>query len=233
LLQVEANVPRLPVPASDALPALLEQIANGPDVLPMPPAPPARSWSWRLLTGAALAASLLIGCGIFLGNVVWRALQNPQNQRALAPVEEPEKKASTARRPAPAATLVAHLVQCDLRLARAGNPEERVRALADLAQSLQGETQLLAGAAGAKELERLARLYGKVIRQGVVIRSRAVPAPERQRVLAPIVAQLARAEHDTAQLADKTPASAGPLRLIAAAAREGESQLRQLIGKDT
>jgi hypothetical protein len=232
LLEMEALVPRLPVPRTDALTTLLDHIATAPMGLPMTPVAPARSRRWHLVAGAALAASVLIACGIFLGNGVWQALKGPDRQSARS-TDEDDKSRKQARPDARQDTLVGHLVRCDLRLARAGNAEERVRALADLANGLRGESQLLARAAGAHELDRLARLYGKVIREGVVTRSVAVPASERQRVLAPIVADLARAERDVEQLAGKAPASAEALRLIAAAAREGEARLRELMGRES
>jgi hypothetical protein len=127
---------------------------------------------------------------------------------------------------------VARLIRCDLRLARARTPRERVEALADLADRLHAESRGLAQAAAAQELYRLAGLYTKVVRGAMVPRSRAVPPGERQQVLAPIVARLARARQDAQRLAEQTPRAAGPLRSMAAAAREGEVRLRGLMGED-
>lgn len=240
LLQLEANVARIPVPPSSARSDLIRRILGAPATMPVAPVTsPRRPWSWRWVAGGAVAAAVLVACGIFLGNALWQAVGEPGDRHRAKTVarnkgsESDQGAARKEGRKAPADTLVARLVRCDLRLARASSPRERVEALAELADSLHGETPTLARAASTAALDRLARLYGKVVREGVVPRSRAVPAGERHKVLAPIAAQLARAERAALKLARQTPASARPLRLIAAAAREGKTRLRGLMEKDT
>jgi hypothetical protein len=224
LLQLEANVPRLPVPPTGARETLLDRLLQkspSPESRTLPI--PARRWNWRLIAAGAAAAVILTASGIFLGNALWQA------------IDEPEKKplAKTPKNDQPPPPLVARVVRCDVRLARASTATERVEALADLADQLQGESKALARASGVKELDRLARLYKKVVRQGVIARSRALPAGERVKVLKPIVARLARAEKAALDLARQTPKSATSLRLIAQTAHEGRNQLRGLMEKGT
>jgi hypothetical protein len=219
LLQVEANVPRLPVPAARAPANFVARLLSGP-VPAAPSAPPRQGWNWRILAAGAAAAVVLIGSGIWLGNELWLATQDGRDARQVqAPVRNIDR----------ADTLVARLVRCDLQLARATTPRERVEVLADLADRLQEEGRTLAQAAAHHELDRLASLYGKVIRGAIVPRSRGVPAGERQRVLGPIVDRLARARQEVEDLAKQAPGSAGPLEVMAAAAREGEMRLRGLM----
>jgi hypothetical protein len=195
-------------------------------------APAPRSKSWRGIAAAGIAASLLIAGGLLLGSSLWNGLQDPGQQHADV-AAEPEKESVRSEPAIPKDVLVAHLIRCDVRLAKAGSSEERIRALADLADGLQGETQVLAGAAGVDELDRLAVLYGRVIRQGVVARAGAILPKERTRVLAPIVAQLERVGLDVEKRAKRAPGSAAPLRRIVAAAHEGEARLRDLMGRDS
>jgi hypothetical protein len=222
LLQIETLVPRLPVPASRTRAAFLERFLR-----PSRPGPAGarRGGKWRLVA-AGLAAAVLISVGGFIGNFLWNTWRQPDELR------QNTTPLGTQPKPATRDTLVSRLLQCDLRLARATGPKQRARALADLADALQTEVRTLVRHSGIPRLIRLARLYSKVVRQGLVPGFRAVPAGQRQKVLAPIAKQLARAERNAERLARESPGSARPLRLIARAAREGRTSLRGLLAKD-
>jgi hypothetical protein len=237
LVQLETHVPRLPVPASTRMSLLQARILSEPVPRPVPVAR-SRKRTWQWLAIGAAAAVILIACGVWVGDALWQALQGP-GQVAEGPGKDDrqrdgdkgQKTAPDYKKPADN-TLVGRVIACDLRLARAVTPRQRVEALADLADSLQGECRALAQADGTKELEKLARLYSKVVRDAVVPRSRTLPAGQRREVLAPIVIRLARARQDAERLAHQSPASARPLRALAATAREAELQLQGLLGKD-
>jgi hypothetical protein len=249
LLRIEGNVARIPVPPSRAKEALVRQLLEPDVVLPTPPAiVPLRRRPWgkiALGAGGLAAAVLLVVGGIFLGQLLSRALRpgtsppvarapeerSPPRKKAPGPVlsTEPEKKPA-AEPPRPAPTLMARVLACDLKLAEAKSPRQRVEILAALADELQGETRAVAGVAGTKELQELAQLYEKVVRDGVVARALRLPAAERRQVLEPITEQLSRTRRDLRMLARaERREAAEPLRLIAAAARDGDSRLRALM----
>jgi hypothetical protein len=234
LLQLEANVPLLPVPPSAGGFRLARRILASKT--PLPRSIPLSRRRWRWLAGGAAAATVLIACGILLGNALWQAVEKPvdrpraegswEKERPVQPRPADRKQAARQDR------LVACLVRCDLRLARAGSPQERVEALAELADSLHGESAGLVRSAPSRELDQLASLYGKVVRQEVGT-AREIPTRLRRQVLGPIALRLARAEREARELAEQTPGSAGPLLQIAAVAREGRARLHDLIEKET
>jgi hypothetical protein len=263
ILLIERSVSRIPAPPSRACEALVQRLLQpaGPPAAPaayLPPALPRPRSRWRLPTlGVAglVAAALLIACGILLGNYLARsippadlspqaqapeeaaALQKPADTRktnkqgivVLAPAPAAKKEP-----PAPASPLTARLLACDLALAEADSPGKRLEALVALADELQGETKALADAAGAEDLRTLARLYEKVIREGIVPGAGSVRAGERRAVLGPIASRLVRTRRDLRELARRSgPTSAGPLLQIAAAAEVGGRRLRDLMREGT
>jgi hypothetical protein len=254
LQRIEGNVAMIPVWPTRAKQAFIEKLLQ-PTAPPGPPAtlPLARPRRWRklVLRAAGVAAALALAvAGVLLGNFLSQSLQSPTPSRlakgseksgpphAKAPgtlkqADEPKKGPGDKALPDPVPNvppLMARLMACDLKLAEAENPRQRVEALAALADELQGETRILAGSAGSKDLKGLARLYERVIREGVVARARGLPAEQRRPVLRPIADRLERTRRDLQELArEEGPASAEPLRQIAAAAREGSNHLQVLM----
>jgi hypothetical protein len=110
LLCVEANVPRVPVPASDGKQRLLQlllQSASPPAPPPRPaPRPAARTLplatrlagDWRrwgpAAAAVAVAAAVLIACGVWLGNWLAGGTPDPQQSPPLAksPDNKPDNK---------------------------------------------------------------------------------------------------------------------------------------------
>jgi hypothetical protein len=185
-------------------------------------------WRWLAVGAGGLAASVaLIACGIFLGNVLSSMFHEEHGPLVGNP--DPRPPTPVAKQPPVASgpqTLTARLLEYDLRLAETDHPRHRVETLAHLASALSGEVKLLAG----KDSDRLAGLYGKVVQQGVVARARTLPPAERLEVLAPIMKQLQQTHEQAGELARKLPRDdAGPLLVIAAAARTGQQQLRDLM----
>lgn len=239
LAGMERSVCRLAVPRSAAArAALVQRILHGPDtataaanapidlsplghrigaplsLTPLPgrrPAPrkPSRSWRPAAYAGLAAAAAMLV---LVAG---WQAL--------------------TGRRPGPVVReilpqpphdqLVEHLVKRDLSLAEAGTAVDRVRALADLAEDLREVTRALVHTARSEDLMDLARLYERVVRQGVAERAKAVTAAERATALGPVADKLRQAGGEFDALARDLPAIADPFQLMAAAAKEVGRQL--------
>jgi hypothetical protein len=109
-------------------------------------------------------------------------------------------------------------------------PGERIGALADLAESLHGETSSLVGEADADGLRRIAQLYDQVVRQGILTAARELPAAERRQVIDPIADLLAKTYSDVDCMAQTLPTEASaPLQQIAKAAHEGDDELRALL----
>jgi hypothetical protein len=254
LLRVEANVPRLPVPPSHGKDRLLRELLGQPAGQPRPaaaapaqhPAPPPMAVPAAALTrrplvravtpwaACAAAAAVLIAFGFLLGNWLSEVLVPPApSPHAKSPEPQPAPGKQPEPQPAPTAPLTARLLEADLSLAQAESPRQRLQALADLADDLQDETRALEAVAGAADLDALARLYQKVIREGVVPRARSLPAGERRPVLEPIAQGLSRAREDARRLARTArPSSVASLERIAAAARDGDDQLRALMRED-
>jgi hypothetical protein len=177
------------------------------------------------------AAVALVACGIYLGNLLSGAAHRDQPVAKQPPRVLPQ----IVQAPPTPPRLSARLLDCDLRLADTDSPRERVETLAELADALTGEVKMLApSTAAGKELNVLAGLYGKIVKDGVVVRARTLPVGERQETLAPIVKQLERAQGEVGDLARKMPANAAePLRVIVAAAQTGQRQLRDLMREDS
>jgi hypothetical protein len=212
LVQLEEYVGRLPVPASTAKAELVRLLSARPAATAGSGA--ARSWSWRLPAGLAAAVLLLaIGSGLLY---------------LLRPAPPPPNKPRVANRP-----LLDNLLERDLRLATAAAQRERVEALADLADDLQGETRELALEPEATDLETLSELYGRVVREGIIIRAQALPVAQRREVLGPIADRLVKAGKAAEMLAQDVPSdSAKSLKSIALAADDGSRELQALLRED-
>ncbi len=234
LNRIEGHVPVLPVPWSRSKQRFLHRFLGRPAARPAVPklAPPRLPW-WRrrkvLRVVGAVAAVLLLATGVYLG--VW-----------LAQYGAPDTTGTPVARlpPEPDQDLVARLIECDVRLAEASTPSQRVETLAQVAAALHRESRALsrvaegkvdqAKAASEKELQALARLYRQVIRDGVVPSARKLPTgKERRAILGPIVAELGRAEKEARHFAEHAAAASEPLLQIAAAARAGDHELRRLM----
>src|SRR5262249_38743593 len=128
--------------------------------------------------------------------------------------------------------LVGKLLECDLKLAEADTPRQRVLALAELADLLQQETRDLSKSSQppAAELVKLAALYKQVIQDGIVPRAKELPMGDRV-VLQGVATQLAKTQTSAEQLADSAPLSPSveALRVIALASRDGDARLRELM----
>jgi hypothetical protein len=194
-----------------------------------------RRWARPAL--AVAAGLLLAALGLWLGQRLFQNDTPPivENKPAETDKKKPDQgKKDIAEKNLTEKSLAARLVDLDLQLAATKDPGRRLAILADLAETLGAESMFLAHADGAKELTDVARWYDKVVSKGVVDRARAVPMEERQETLDPVWRLLQARGQAADQLARKAPAAlAEPLRQVAAAARRGSQELKQLMDEAT
>jgi hypothetical protein len=233
LVEIEAQVPLLPVPVSYAKASFLQRILNEALPLGAPATVPLRRRAGHRLTvvlgGLAAAAAIIVG--VILSGVLTRPAHTDPNQ----PQANRSGKNSSAQRPGEPAspqfineTLVARLVGFDLRLAQAEMPQQRLNALEEMADAVRDEAKTRTSAPEA--LAVLAQLYEKTVAEGIVPRARALPPKERPALLRPAAARLATTEREVEALAQKSPrAAVQHLERVANVAREGQKRLRALL----
>jgi hypothetical protein len=259
LIKIEHNVRLLPTPSSSPQAFLDQHIfqnrpAATPPTIPMgrlaeerpatlpmssPTARPTPRWRqprWlATVAGGLAAAGILIACGIFLGNMLSRALRDDgdlvvKNDKSPSPAGKKDVALDAPKAAPQLNPLVAKLLESDLQLAEADTPRQRVEQLARIAGALDGETTKYGNVRAGAELDRLAKLYGKVIQDGVVARARTLPREERRAVLTGIADQLDKSsKRAEAGAREAMPETAGSLRQVAVAARTGAAQLRELM----
>jgi hypothetical protein len=220
LLQMERNVPLLPVPPSTGREQFLRHVLTGE---PLPgrngtTAPPVagRTGAVRRERGmqkTALATGLAAGLVLFAVGLL--AIQSPQEVRGDHTSDPFIKK----------------LLDRDLKLASAATARERLQELAGLADDLRVETEMLARLSANEELERLAGLYQRVMRNGIARNAGKVPAADHEG-LRDVAFRLGEASRAAELTAAAHPNSSGPLREIATAAREAEDTVRKLLPKE-
>jgi hypothetical protein len=134
--------------------------------------------------------------------------------------------------PAPADPLLAGLVRHDLRLAMAATPRERLAILADVADEILDPAGALTAETANSQLEALARLYERVVQEGILRQARTLPPAERRSILSPIAKRLASNAQHMDRLVQKVPGEQSrPLLSIASVAREGNRQLDSLVAE--
>ncbi len=225
LVQCERMARRLPVPPSSAKAQVVRRILNVPAEKPAP------DWAGERLRLAArrikerglkkLAASSGLAAGLAFFAVLWWA---------AAPVGPPKTAGVPAVKSVKLDPFLDRVIQQQVRLAGGGTPREKVESLASLADAVYGEARGVAGVAPADALDRLAKCYRKVVRDGLVAQARALPAEERAAVLRAVSGRLSEVSGDAERLARDLPAAeAAPLRDLAAEARDADLTLRALL----
>jgi hypothetical protein len=226
LVTIESRISQLPIPSSVGAKAnLLHQLRELPGagssvrvVVPeLPFIPPKERGLRKAAFAVALAAAVVV---LAIGLSLW-----PRH----APVAEP---AVAARTSAETAAWLNSLR--DARLAQAQSPRQRVELLAEFADSLLREARQTDTLPGADRLELLAKVYLDTIQDKLLTQAREyarlASAEERQALLPRLAGELARTESEFERLAADAPdSSATSLRLIAAAARDGDKKLRELV----
>jgi hypothetical protein len=233
LLLIERHVPLLPIPRSRGKARLLFRILQAGEKAPTVAGDPdggspvprlalrpghrfpgwsrVPHWARGVAAAAAIVLCLLVG---------WLAFRAPPGS-----FTQPDGHSRPAEDP-----LVAALLQCDLRLAKAASSRERLELLTELAQILQEASPTLVQADADADLESLARLYKQVVHDGILPQALGVPAAERRLVLRPVAERLSRTERMAERLGQRVPVACGkPLLNMAAAAREGHLFLHSLL----
>jgi hypothetical protein len=164
----------------------------------------------KMAVAFALAASLLI---FALGSWV---LKNDQPAVVTGP------KPSAADRLDPRLTAI---------MDKTSTPRQRVKALAELTETLQDEGQVLAEADDMPELKRLVRFHQDVVDHWLVKQARALSPDERQEVLEPIMSRLLRSVQALRENANGlgSPEAKQQLEIMADVTREGDRRLRELL----
>jgi hypothetical protein len=232
LVRIERQVPRLPVPRSRAGERLVRRFA-GPaqvesvpvesgwaasEILASPPelatARPMIDWARTHARSLAAAAAVISVCSL----AGWWLQDVAEAPMAPTPPEKPA--------PPP---LLGSLLRQDLRLATAGSAGERVAILADVADDIHHEIRLLVQEGPAVNVDGLARLYERVIREGIMIQAQALPQSNRRHVLHLVASRLEVAARNAQRLMKEVPVPAATsLGLVANAALDGQHRLNAL-----
>jgi len=225
LVQIERQIPLLPVPPSTAKAELLRRLlgpapaeAARPALAELPndwrsslaPGPKERGLR-KLSVAFALAASLLIFA------LAWWSW----------PHDKTGPSAVAARRAADQDKLDQRLHKVLL----AEKPRERVLQLAGLAEELHDEAAKMVD--DAERLDQWARFYARVVSKDLMEQAQRLPPDERPDVLKQVASSLGTTESNAsrkaAQLNPSAPKSAASFDRIALAARKGEKALRALM----
>jgi hypothetical protein len=154
---------------------------------------------------------------ILLATVVY-FVQQPKNQTIVAQL--------------PSDPLLEQVVRAKVSVDTAKSTTERLQVLSRLADDLNDQARNLSAVAPGPEMTLLAQLYTQVIHEGLVSQARSLTAEERRTLLAAYADKLARTADEAEKLANEAPVGSDrPLREIAAAAREGRTELAILREK--
>jgi hypothetical protein len=208
--EVDSLVARLPVPAGAAKAAFLARFDEPPPIIVLAPAPrrPSRL-RWQHAAGLAAGVCLAVGGWI-------------------------------ASRPGPVVVRVGprhDLLQKEVRhvvaLTKAETATDRMGIWADAATDFQGEMKVLHQVAAEYDLDALAKMFGRVVDDGVVAQARKLPPflnpQERREKLTAAGDKLAAVEADAAALAGTArPAAKQYLERMVRTAKAGKETLKKL-----
>jgi hypothetical protein len=135
--------------------------------------------------------------------------------------------------------LLAKVVQRNVSLAGSRDPARQVAVLAEMADDLHDGTRTLCKVADGDDLTRLAEMYRKVVRDGLLAQAHKraqelETEAERQRALGPFAERLTQRSQEADRWAGEAPASSSQaLQKMARTARESAHELRLLIRGQT
>ncbi|HEY2784288.1 MAG TPA: hypothetical protein VGJ05_04860 [Fimbriiglobus sp.] len=219
--QLDLSLVNLPAPNSDdAKTAFLESLAaDGPIIRTIPRSDRTQAFSfvalarrldWRVVSG--LAASVAVGVGIW-------GLSGPGKK--VAEVAGPKHE------------LLAQSVDFVTSMSTATNPQDRTRLSMTMAGDLRDEVKELYTVAKAEDLNKLADLYERVVKRGLIGQSRElarIPVQERHALWREVQAHLAAVVQDASEMQAKAPPPALPsLAKIKKAALDGQAVVNNLI----
>jgi hypothetical protein len=220
LVQMEAEVPRLPVPEPARKAAFLRTLREDASLLAPPPprlhmpVPGFRRERGlrKMAVAVALAASLLV---IALGALLWQSGSpdipghNPDSLARRSPLEQRLEGMPT--------------------WSQAKGPRDRVAVLDGLADEVERTVVRTRRAVSREEMERQVKFYQEVIDRLTEIEAKGLSDTERKEVLDPIARRLAAVDSEATRLARRHPEMADSLRQLASVAAEGDRKLRALL----
>jgi hypothetical protein len=237
LLQMERRAATLPVPPPRRKTAFLERLVKeGEEKKPAEPRPgllpflrpgPLGSREramQKIAVSVAMAAALLL---VALG--IW-AFQGGGPPPGNPGLEQIDKRYS-----------LKHRLEQDPRWSEDKPAAQRLEVLSDLAEEVRSAAQAAARtgfapgrrvearATTATDLEKEVRLFKDIVERITATEALQVDPGERAQILKPLADRFAVAESQARQLAMEVPSAAAPLRELAAAAGEGNRQLRTLL----
>jgi hypothetical protein len=221
LTEVESRVPYLPVPPSEtAKERFLKQLREPPlvpesmrVVAPMLPFTPPKERGLRKLAFALTLAATVVFIAVGLS-----ALRNagaPEVVPTGPTIAETRSRMREIR---------------DQRVAKAQTPREKVEVLAEFADELLSSARSTDKKLSGDSLKLVAQLYEETVREKLLDQARAIPPGSQRSVLPQLANELGRIESEFSRLAAAAPEAAVHLQKIAAAARDGDRELRQLAG---
>jgi hypothetical protein len=220
LTDVESRVPYLPVPPSESAKERFLKQLREPPLVPesmrvvapvLPFTPPKERGLRKLAVALTLAAAVVL---FAVGLSVW-----PRHSATTAPV---------AAGPTLAETRTRMREIRDQRVAKAQTPREKVEILAEFADELLRTTRDPQQLPSDNSLRLVAQLYEETVCDQLLAQARAIPPGAQRSVLPRLAKELGRIESEFSRLAAAAPGSAVHLQKIAAAARDGDRELRQL-----
>ncbi len=221
LLQLERQIPQLPVPPSTAKEQFLQRIVGPrrPNAEHAAIADPAVLWRSTLAPGPKerglrkLSLAFAMAASLLVFSLAWWSW--PHN--SVAP-QDP---------------LRSEQVKLDQRLSNSligDTPKERVLRLAKLAEEVHGEARALVD--HSEKLEQRATFYARVVSENLIEQARQLSPADRPAVLKEVAQRLTEMESEAsrfaAQLKRTAPQSAAAFEQIAVASRKGERDLRDL-----
>jgi len=222
-MEVESALRHLPIPPApqNKKSELLKKFRT-PEVvvpsernepLPLPPRKRETFWT-RFGVGVTIAASVL-------AMVTW------MGQRS----RRPETPIIAAQ---PMDDLLANLMKRHVTLASgADNASKRLDGLNQLAADLLKEGKDFAFIASDEDMKALARMYSKVVEQGIMKQAEMVRGPQQRKILESVQQQLQESGEAVAKLAERAKSgSIEPLRQMAEASRKGDQHIRTLLRED-
>jgi hypothetical protein len=218
-----SELPAPPAPAGKKEALIDELTAAGPVIKAIPATPSVPSpglaflrRNWKPVAG--LAAAVLVAVG------VWQLFPRPGNN-PVATVAPPHQ-------------LLSNMVQREVELAAARDPERKLEVFGAIADDLTAETRALARVSNAGEIDDLARWFEKTVDGGIVAPAKGLvggrtltPAETAARVqlLDGLATKLSNTAREVDGLVMESPEAARPaLKRIVEKARSGQDQLRIL-----
>jgi hypothetical protein len=219
LVQLERDVPRLPVPSPKRKNDFFAQLAREPQPIRLgmtrPPANGKRERGMKKMALAvALAASLLVIAG-----AVWVLNQDHSDNKNRHATGEGKGKENVLEK----------RLEAYPRWKTARTSREKIEVLDSLAIKVEKNAIALASANSLKELEQEVKVYREAVAQLTKEAPFIGDGEEREKVLRPVQRRLAQVESQAKRLAERVPDAAEFLTQLAMVAKQGDNELRLLL----